>query len=354
MAWAIGADDRWHVPGDDPTLRQRLPGPGVVETVIRVPGGDAIQRVYGVGGPGDVAVLEFENASPLPFGVALGIDGDLPALFLRAPTPVDDSPLTTDRAVMVPVAHRTVVRVAVPLVGGSIEVDVSRLPSSGDAQRAWSRLLEEGARVEVPDERLGRAVAAARASLLLFDDGVEVQGAPFSESSPDDAVAILTALERWGLQGHAAEVGAGISRRQRKRLGPARLDPPTALARVGEMLSSASPTFAWPSGAEGHHGARTAAFLLAVRDALVADEPGRVAVLPTLAPGWESAPLEVHQMPVGAASDLSFALRWHGSRPALIWELVGNGAGGLVTLTAPGLDPTWSTDEPRGEALLGA
>jgi hypothetical protein len=40
-------------------------------------------------------------------------------------------------------------------------------------------------------------------------------------------------------------------------------------------------------------------------------------------------------------------VRWHGPRPALLWECEGAGR-----IRAPGLDPAWSTDEPRGDALL--
>jgi hypothetical protein len=50
---------------------------------------------------------------------------------------------------------------------------------------------------------------------------------------------------------------------------------------------------------------------------------------------------------------LSYAVRWHGERPALLWELVGrHGAATPVRLTAPGLDRSWSTTAPKGEALL--
>ena len=43
------------------------------------------------------------------------------------------------------------------------------------------------------------------------------------------------------------------------------------------------------------------------------------------------------------------AVRWHGARPALLWE-----ASAPMRLTCTGLDPTWSSTEPRGEALLQA
>jgi hypothetical protein len=44
---------------------------------------------------------------------------------------------------------------------------------------------------------------------------------------------------------------------------------------------------------------------------------------------------------------VSWSVRWHGDRPALLWE----GAPG-ATFTAPGLDAAWSSDDARGEVLL--
>jgi hypothetical protein len=60
---------------------------------------------------------------------------------------------------------------------------------------------------------------------------------------------------------------------------------------------------------------------------------------------------------VGAASlpirsrtrwgEVSFAVRWHGERPALLWECEAP-----VTLCAPSLDAAWQSRNQRGEALL--
>jgi hypothetical protein len=64
--------------------------------------------------------------------------------------------------------------------------------------------------------------------------------------------------------------------------------------------------------------------------------------------------LEVHDAPTHDGL-LSFAVRWHGDRPALLWDLRRRaGDTRPVHLTAPGLDPTWSTGETRGDALLAA
>ena len=76
LDWWIGADDRWRIPAREPAVRQRaLDGAPVLETAMRVPGGDAVQRVYGIGGPGGIVVVEIENASPAAFVAAFTIRG---------------------------------------------------------------------------------------------------------------------------------------------------------------------------------------------------------------------------------------------------------------------------------------
>ena len=61
-------------------------------------------------------------------------------------------------------------------------------------------------------------------------------------------------------------------------------------------------------------------------------------------------PFEVHDVPIGIASTVSFAIRWHGPRPAVLWEV----HGAPVELRSPQAAPAWSTREPRGEALWPA
>jgi hypothetical protein len=54
----------------------------------------------------------------------------------------------------------------------------------------------------------------------------------------------------------------------------------------------------------------------------------------------------VHDAPT-RAGPVSFAVRWHGERPALLWT-----APPGVRLRAPGLDPEWASEVASGEALL--
>ena len=77
---------------------------------------------------------------------------------------------------------------------------------------------------------------------------------------------------------------------------------------------------------------------------------GTIMMLPVVRSRWLGHALEAHDIAVGSGT-VGFAIRWHGERPALLWETKGiEGA----TLRCPGLDPGWSTREPRGDALLAA
>jgi len=55
---------------------------------------------------------------------------------------------------------------------------------------------------------------------------------------------------------------------------------------------------------------------------------------------------DAHGLPIGLASTLSFAIRWHGERPAFLWEIRGQ--------PMPLSYGAWSTGELTGEALWPA
>jgi hypothetical protein len=134
-----------------------------------------------------------------------------------------------------------------------------------------------------------------------------------------------------------------------------------ALDRLAWILDAATPTWTWPEAVhprlaggcmgDGHHGWAAADLLTFVRNLVVRDLPRGLALCTLVPDEWLGQSLEVHDAPTHSGR-LSFALRWHGDRPALLWELDPHDGAGQVTITAPGLDPAWSSTEPRGEALL--
>jgi|GEM_PF-390565 len=165
--WFVAADDRWHVPSSEPTVRQsRLDGTPVVETRVRIPDGDAVQRVWAVPDGDGMCVMEFENESPKPFAIALsggGIITERPV----ADVPIEGIELPDDTIVM-PIGHRAIVRVAVPHPDAAARVrSLPQIPPVLAVVRGWTRVIEQASRLVLPDEALVEAVVAARCDLLL-------------------------------------------------------------------------------------------------------------------------------------------------------------------------------------------
>jgi hypothetical protein len=135
-----------------------------------------------------------------------------------------------------------------------------------------------------------------------------------------------------------------------------------ALARLQWLVDRATDTYTWPEAihprldggcmGDGHHGWAAADFLTTVRNLLVRETDDGVALCSMLPEAWTGEPLEVHDAPTHFGH-VSFAVRWHGDRPALLWELRPHpDLTAPVVITAPGIAPGWSTTDTSGETLL--
>ncbi len=476
LDWWVGADDRWHRPAAEGGVRQRLVDAApVVETLVRIPGGDARHVAYGArSGTEDVVVVEVQNASSIPFALALVVRpftatgvGDVttigltptsggrgrdtaqvvtvddgPALLLpRAPArSAAGSSATGDVAVAVaeggagsafpgvrddagglataaflfPVPHRATLRVVIPCTGG--QGWPADLPDASRVAHGWGDQVRRAPRLDVPDTGVLEGVEAVRRALLLAAGG----GAELAE-----AAVLVAALDREGFADEAARVLATWPERLAgRRLAPAtaaavlgaavghwrltrhtRLveallpelvtavraverdpmaagegaplalaglaevlvaigqtdaaaripghgarhlpapDPGTAWARLAAARRAASPTWTWGdlAGAMG--------FVATVRALLVDDRGPGLALLPAGPGPWYRQGVELHEAPT-ASGRLSFAVRWHGDRPAILWDLHAHPDLPGVEVTAPGLDPSWRTTARQGEELL--
>jgi hypothetical protein len=129
----------------------------------------------------------------------------------------------------------------------------------------------------------------------------------------------------------------------------------TDASAIWALLRRASSTWTWPDPERwvGDDGLVAARLLTALGRLLVSDGPEGLALTTWMPPAWWGLGWEVHDAPTRWGR-LSYAVRWHSGRPALLWELSEplEGVVGDPVLTAPGLDPSWSTTERRGEALL--
>ncbi len=359
LDWWIGGDDRWHFPDREVAVRQTLVHDmPVVETAMRVPGGDVVHRVYGVATNDALLVVEVENASPAPFVVALvvrgaslvGLDGSVVEVdghrAIATPRPPSRWSVSTDAstaaivargdasegpfvprrdraarletALLHPLPHRASLRAVVALGRRDLgDVEPSSVPSAADVARGWQRQLGAGMRVVVPDEGLQRAIARSRAATRLAGE----------VWSPDGRT--VAALEDWGFDAEAKAAWRRLGFTERRR------------------ASRRATTRSWDALRALEH--EPAAFLLALRSLLVAeDQPGEVALMPAWPPAWRGLGVEVHDVPLREGTG-AFAVRWHGDRPALLWDVPAG-----LRVRAPGLDPSWVSTESTGEALLGA
>lgn len=181
-----------------------------------------------------------------------------------------------------------------------------------------------------------------------------------SLTAPGAAGAVVAAADLLRLVHQADAAAALLDRVPRDAGGP---DPVVALDEVLDaVLDEPIDGALLHADASRPASAVVAAVALlgAVRTALVDDGPGdggapELRVFAGFPTTWLGQGVEVHEAPT-RFGHLSCAVRWHGERPALLWDL-DPGADGLTTgvvLTAPALDPAWSTTDPRGEALLAA
>ena len=136
-----------------------------------------------------------------------------------------------------------------------------------------------------------------------------------------------------------------------------------ALDRFDWLLSNATTTWTWPEAihprvnggcaGDGHSGWAAAEFLSFVRSMLVCETSEGLALFSMIPERWYGQGVEIHDAPT-RFGNVSFALRWHGVRPALLWEIDRHDESVPVAITCPGIDPSWRTTEDRGEALLEA
>lgn len=378
LDWHIAADDRWHDPSTEPSVRQtRRAGVPVVETRLRIPGGDAIQRVYAVADAGGLVVIEITNESTLPIAVAF-TRPDLISSRTPSPRGAQGIELPTG-SVVFPVAHGSTLRVALRAPNNDVaNVDVERLPSFEQLQKGWLKSVEQAGYVIVPEGAVAPLVARLRSdALILSGHEIEDWATGAGGDCANDPVAYILTLQELLRMGekltgdsaqirvdHAARLAQSVETllKENKKSSILPWDVERALfaaqfvfSRMGEnraaddvsaaqlrMSSAAEPPNVMPTDIRA---------IAWVEEKMVAvQRDGSVQVfgrgIPRL---WLGANLECHRVAAGPLHTVSFGIRWHGEKPALLWEVSGPAG---VKLDAGICDPTWSTVESTGETLL--
>jgi len=235
---------------------------------------------------------------------------------------------------------------------------------------AASLLLEA-----VGENRAGsdaRANVAANPPIEAIDDYEAaascVRATPVGVQNPTLSAALAYLQRTDGAAVHRSTVPLGYDVATTAVLGAHELavGSTAGLERLAWLVDAATTTGAWPAlfhpkGAggthgDGHHGSSVAAVVGLFRSLMVIEnhDSAILSLLPVLPQHWLGQNFEVHDAPTRFGV-LSYAVRWHGKRPALLWDLTphqNRDPNQLTTMRCPGLDANWSTTDLVGEVLL--
>ena len=370
LDWYVAADDRWHNPAQEPSVRQtRRAGVPVVETRLRIPSGDAVQRVYAVADHGGLLVIEISNESTLPIAVAFTRSDILSS---RQPSPLGPQGIELPKgSVVFPVAHGSTLRVALAsprATGGTVNLE--QLPSSEQLQRGWLNSVERAGYALVVDKSLSPLINRLRSDALVLSGNHESEwGTDLVGADATDDVAFLLTLHELVRMGekvnHHLERVVDIVEallRKNKKSAEIEWDVERALfaARcilwalgehraAGDVLASQqrlAPASGLPNAAPKD--IRVIAWL---DEQLVSPRrEGGAAVLRFGVPRmWLGVNMECHRVVASPEHTVSYGMRWHGEKPALLWET--SGPFGL-RLDAGATDSAWHSGEASGDALM--
>ena len=379
LRWFIAAADRWYRPSRETTVRQRaLSNVPVVETRIKVPGGDAVHRIYGVADFGGAIVVEIFNDSSLPFAVAFD-RGDIAMMREPSPTGVQGIDLP-GQSVAFPVGHRASLRVAVALAGDSRRISARRLealPSCAQVERGWLSALQVSSRVDVPEPSWGQALTLARCDLLLSaaaDNDVmrlDLDPVDFVLESAErvrlgDSIDVSTGVAVRSLIANIAVAGEKIVRSCAKRNeltwveDRALLSAAMILHRAGETRGVQDLNRTWSKLARvaARFELRQLGELSPIRrvawvesQLIAMNFDGAIDICPRgIDQSWVGVNFECHNLLATPEHLVSYAVRWHGAKPAVLWEVHGPARARVV---ATAIDESFVSTQMRGETLLG-
>ena len=327
-------------------------------------------------------------------GVVAVSGGDDPWSVIRqgpGATPATARGTEVSAGLVVALPHRQTVKFQVALDGDL----PTRAASPAEIASGWRAVTANALTVDVADEDLGTAWrrilpdvvvqagaddprSAAEAAPILDIAGLDreadrarervVASAEMGFLSGMDAVAALRALASRDLR---IRQNSGLDELVDVLVAGAAdsLDPETAtlLAWALEATATAPQAaadarrlaasldarrLAAPLGAEVVYQPLTPAAVAASRvlGALIDDSClDRIDLLPEVPVEWFGRPVDLRGFGT-LWGRVSFSVRWHGRRPAFLWERLGGRDD--VELRCPGLDPSWSTSQRQGESLL--
>jgi hypothetical protein len=313
--------------------------------------------------------MEISNESTLPIAVAFTRSDILSS---RQPSPLGPQGIDLPTgSVVFPVAHGSTLRVALAssrATGGNVNLE--QLPSGEQLQRGWLNSVERAGYAIVADKSLSPLINRLRSDALVLSGyhesewGSELVG----EDATDDVAFLLTLHElvRMGekVNHHLERVVDIVEALLRKNKKSAAIE-----WDVERALFAAQCIF-W---AVGEHRAAGDVLASQQRLALASALPnaapkdirviawldeqlvsprreGGASVLRYGVPRmWLGVNMECHRVAASPEHTVSYGMRWHGEKPAVLWET--SGPFGL-RLDAGATDESWHSVEATGDALL--
>ncbi len=248
--WWVRANDRWYFPSRGEAVTQRLVDQApVVETTLRIDGGEVIHRAFVTGGADEHVVIEIQNNTDTAVAVALCarpydhesqvrcdevsfdngtlyVDGVAlispdrdPGQVLASNQLQGDVAERLDDPGVSSVSSRCVSGLAhgalvFPLVKDATmrarvefgEVTQDSAVTYKAVASGWAKHVDSGLRLTLPDGRLGELVESNRRSLHLFADNAGVYSDPMSGPGLTRAeMFIISAMQTYGFTGVTAE-----------------------------------------------------------------------------------------------------------------------------------------------------
>lgn len=369
LRWFVAADDRWYEPARETTIRQRqVSGVPVIETRLKVPGGDAVQRVYGVANFGGVVVVEIYNDSSLPFAVAFD-RADISTMRAPSPTGVQGIDLPGD-SVVFPVGHHATMRAAFRVGAanknsGQLKAsELEGLPSYEQVERGWLAALQTTSRVDLPELSWSTLLTQKRCEILLGEPQI-------FDRQTDEVEFVLDIAERVRMGDKAAQWSSDVAVAAEKIIkrcaqnkivqwdeDRAILAAGMVLDRAGESRGRDDVARVWSrladTGVSREMSASTKSSSRCpawIESQLVAHRrDGTIDICPRgIDKSWLGVNFECHKLLATPQHMISYAVRWHGERPALLWDVDGPTG---VRVAASAVDESFSSTDIRGETLL--
>ncbi|MCB0965814.1 MAG: hypothetical protein KDB37_03175, partial [Ilumatobacter sp.] len=295
-----------------------------------------------------LTIVEVENESTMPVAVAFD-RSDVLTERPVADIPIEGIELPAGSFVM-PLGHKATVRIGLP--HGAAPDRLPDVPSARQVANGWLTTTERASQFVLPDGERGATLAATVTAVRCE---LALGAIPDADDEPEEFALALGELVRMGERPDPwlEELVRAVEQfadRSTWTTDAALVATDRVLAAAGEdrarrdlarSVASRVPSERPSSPPDGVAAVAWLESMFAVGGTL----------LPLGLPdAWLGQSVEVYGVPTVAGSTVSFALRWHGDRPAVLWEQTGD----PVRLTSPLMDPDWATTEPSGEALWAA